>query len=375
MKNTKAKGTIAATGVAFLQGFEGLLFPLFGIIFMFSTYQSMGFSVGTLAIKEVLTIIFMVVIAKPKNAWTTFKKLFTSSDARWFFWAGVIGTTMGNLFYIVAIQFAGSSYGVILTSLYPVFAMLLVKFMMKSSESWKVWMGVAIAVAGAALFVLLPSIVSGEGVDVMSIVGMLFGLAAAFFWAVEGTFINVGVKKESNKDINDSEAVLMRSFGTNFSVVLILMPIVSVLSYTVDVDVFSIDPFVDVVAEIFVSWKGILISLAITANLITLRMIHIKAISSIGAKLTSIISTNNFIIPALFSIVLTLFNLEFVHEIGKEDHEIYTTIVWWAWFLIIPIAVGVFIVLYYSGGEEPDIEHVESLEEELEKDIVLEHQV
>ena len=374
-RNRKIKGSMAATAVALFQGFEGLLFPLFGIIFTFTAFQSIGFSVGSLAVKEFLTFIIVLILMKPSKLIKVFKTLWYQKESRNFLWAGVIGTTLGNLFYIMAIQFAGSSYGVILTALYPVFSMIIIKLTMKTGkEGWRVWLGVTIAVLGAIAFVLVPAIVQGEDFGPLAIIGVVMGLLAALFWAFEGAFINIGVKKEVNKNISNNESVMIRSLGTNLVSFIVLLPLVAILSETVSGEMFEVNPYTDVIAKIFSSWEGILIAVIIAANLVILRIIHIYSISQIGAKLTAIIDTNNFLIPAFFSIFLVNIGLEFFH--GSEP--IYESIVWWSWLLLIPIMIGVFIVLFYNKGEDDEqheILDIESTEEELEKDILLEKQL
>ena len=57
-------------------------------------------------------------------------------------------------------------------------------------------------------------------------------------------------------------------------------------------------------AQIFSDWKSGLIMLAIAVNILILRYLHVLALEHIGPKLTAIIDTNNFLIPAVFAEVL-----------------------------------------------------------------------
>ena len=129
-KKSKKIGVTAATGVAFFQGFEAILFNVFIFVFATAVLESNAFGAAVMAGKETIGIILAIIIIGPKVFIGLFKKL-KSKEGLFYGIAAGIGTTFGNLFYILAIVNAGSSYGVILTALYPIMSLLLMKFIVK----------------------------------------------------------------------------------------------------------------------------------------------------------------------------------------------------------------------------------------------------
>lgn len=130
----KILGFGAAGATALLQGFEGILFLLFALVFTKNLFESVGFATGSLFLKELVTLFFMLIIINPSKFWKTIKLLKNKKETRIFLYAGLFGTSLGNLFYIMAIQFGGAGYGVVLTSFYPIFSIFIIKLLMKSRE-------------------------------------------------------------------------------------------------------------------------------------------------------------------------------------------------------------------------------------------------
>lgn len=65
--------------------------------------------------------------------------------------ASAPGDTLGNLFYLLAVQGGGLAIGALLTSLYPAFTTLLAVVVLKEKLRPLQWGGVVLALAGAAL--------------------------------------------------------------------------------------------------------------------------------------------------------------------------------------------------------------------------------
>ncbi|WP_243398327.1 DMT family transporter [Deinococcus koreensis] len=65
--------------------------------------------------------------------------------------ASAPGDTLGNLFYLWAVQGGGLAVGALLTSLYPAFTTLLAVLLLREGLGARQWLGVVLALSGAAL--------------------------------------------------------------------------------------------------------------------------------------------------------------------------------------------------------------------------------
>lgn len=334
-RKKQIKGTSAAGAVALLQGGEGVLFTLLGLVAVFastSLRESTEFSVAVLGMKELLGVIISGLVFF-RFVIPAIKKLKTNKG-RWFAISGIL-TGLGNLFYILGIAFAGPSYGVILTALYPIFSMVLMKIFFKDKQSLMPWIGVSIAMVGAVLFTILPSVINKEDFELKNMVGMLFGMLAAFLWAIEGIFIKKANDIKSTTTFQTREMVLIRTSSSALTTIVVLMPL-SLLIHSKGVDQNAYE----ITKDLWSHWDAALIVGIIAFNIVALRMIHLYAIKTIGPKMTAIIDTNNFLIGPFFSIFLNL--------AGGKLGALFVPLVWWVWLLIIPILVGVIMVLYFE---------------------------
>lgn len=335
--NYKLKGILGAAGVAISQGLEGIIFTFLGLFFTLKIFTSPGFSIATLTIKELITFALLFLFIRPSRIIKLFKVAFCDRDIRIFLIAGVIGTTFGNLFYLMAIQMGGASYGVILTALYPIFSMTLIRFFAKDKTNVKVLIGMIIAVVSAILFTSVPTLIDGAKFDSLKIAGIILGAVAALFWAIEGFLIHVGLQRPTSKKLAASDIVVIRSIGTALTTLIFLAPLFSLINLA---SPSWENPYL-IMKDIFLSPESLLILLAIAFNLIILRQLHVWAIGEIGAKLTAIIDSNNFLIPPLISIFLTFGNWTFLHS----NEPLFEVVPWWTWLLILPLLSGVYIVL------------------------------
>lgn len=347
-KNKKL-GFFAAGGVAVGQGLEGVLFQFLFIAFAAYIVENHAFGTAVMAIKETLGLILSLAIFGPALFITVIKK-FSQKQSWYFIASSVLGTSVGNILYILAVAQAGSSYGVILTALYPIFSMLLIKFLMKEKESWKVWLGAFITVISGMLFLFLPTIFdSDQGFTGKRFIGMLLGLFSAFFWAIEGIFLKKGMNlkiPKNEKHFTNKEIVITRNMFSCLSTYVILMPLM-----------FLFGNSFKFLADIIVDWKGMLIVVSIAVNIVILRIMHIHAIDSIGPKLTATIDTNNFLIPTLLAEFL-----QFIVLKNSLGDPIFEPVIWWSYLLIIPIAIGVAMVVYFNEDKQPEIIFEKSLE-------------
>ena len=347
-KNRKI-GFLSAGGVAIGQGLEGILFQFLLVIFTAEIVENNAFGTAVMAFKETISIVLSILIFGPSLFITVIKK-FRQKQSLYFVLSSVIGTSVGNILYILAVAQAGSSYGVILTAMYPIFSILLIKFFLKEKENWKVWLGVSISVLSGILFLFLPTILKrGEEVDSKRFIGMILGLLAAFFWAVEGIFLKKGMNlkiPKNKKQFTNKEIVITRNIFSCLSTYIFIIPIMFIFGN-------SFSHFYSLILD----WRAVMIVGSIAINIVILRFFHIYAIEKIGPKLTATIDTNNFLVPTLFAEILQLINLK-----NSNGEPIFDPVAWWAYFLIIPIAIGVIMVVYFNEDKDPEIIFEKSLE-------------
>ena len=347
-KNRKL-GFFSASGVAIGQGMEGILFQFLFIAFAVKIVENNAFGTAVMAFKETLSIFLSLLIFGPSLFWTVIKK-FKQKQSWYFIAASMFGTSVGNILYILAVAQAGSSYGVILTAMYPIFSMLLIKFLLREKENWKVWLGAFITVVSGILFLFLPTVFdSKEGFTGKRFFGMILGLFSALFWAVEGIFLKKGMNLKLPKGVKhftNSEIVVTRNIFSCLSTYVIIIPIM-----------FSFGNTFTFLNKILFNWQAILIVSSISVNIIILRIMHIHAIDSIGPKLTATIDTNNFLVPTLLAEIL-----QFIPIVNSNNQPIFEPVIWWAYLLIIPIAIGVAMVVYFNEDKEPEIIFEKSLE-------------
>lgn len=65
--------------------------------------------------------------------------------------ASAPGDTLGNLFYLLAVQGGGLAVGSLLSSLYPAFTTLLAVTVLREGLRAAQWVGVVVALVGAGL--------------------------------------------------------------------------------------------------------------------------------------------------------------------------------------------------------------------------------
>ncbi|NQZ65651.1 MAG: EamA family transporter [Mycoplasmatales bacterium] len=339
MKNITSRrkkiGIVSAFLTMTLQGFEGIFVALIGLVFISSISENPSFSGATLLGKEIFGVILTFLIFGPKVYKNVLKKI-KSKAGLYYFLSGSIGTTLGNALYILAVNVGGTGYGIILTGLYPIFSLLLIKFVLKKQTNKMVWVGVTISIIGSILFILLPSLISGSGVGPSQIVGMIIGGLAALFWAIEGIFISKASKLKEN-NFNDKEKIVARTSSSLISTLIFIMPFTYIWGNSFYY--FS---------ELLIHWESLLILIAFALNVIILRYVFNISIEYAGLHNSAVIDSNNFLITPLLSIFLA-YSTQLVNPDGMP---LFEPIIWWSWLLIIPIIIGTSIVLKYNDNKE-----------------------
>lgn len=146
----------------------------------------------------------------------------------------------------------------------------------------------------SAMFVLLPAVIASKQITTNIIIGMILGGLTSFFWAIEGVFVNVGIRGPI--EFTNKEVMATRSFFTALVSAVAITPITCAFG----------DNSYRYIGEIMSNYKSGLLVFATGLNIFLLRVTSIYAIRMVGAKVTSVIDTFNFILPAVFTEVFAL---------------------------------------------------------------------
>ncbi len=343
----KRTGMLAAGGVVLSQGFEAVLLPLlFYATFMFglSNNNGIAYSAGIMSIKELLSLIMIGIYLGPKIILKAIK-LMSQKKNIYFILSGILGTALGNLFFIVGIVLSGPSYGVILTAFYPIFAIMLNKIAYKEKDNWISKIGMIISILSGACFVALPVLIGGGSITDKTLAGMCCGLLAGFFWAMEGLLLRIAMDR--NPTVNQKEVIAIRTMTVVITTWIIFVPISIAINYGVTGNYFN--TYTQLIGKLFYekeAWIVWLILMAAGFNILILRIMHTSAIELIGQKLTAIIDTNNFIVPSIFALVLQF--------LPGEPGIAFTNslLAWYLWFLLFPLSTGLILVLVFHGKDK-----------------------
>ncbi len=348
-KNNKQRGVASAVGVIFTQGFEAILLTLILFApFMVDIKDKNGiaYSAGVMSIKELISLLISLIYFGPKVLKKAFK-IIANPKMKLFTISGIVGTGLGNLTFILGVVLAGPSKGVILTSFYPIFAIILNKLFFKEKDNWLSWLGMIIAVLGGGLFVAIPGIIQYKNTGIMewkTIAGILLGLLAGFFWALEGLLLKKGMNK--HKAINNEEIVLVRTIVVTLSTFIFFIPVSILFNKAINHNWFNV--YSGMWKPLFTddkSWIVWLIMFFASLNIFLLRIMHTKALELIGQKLSSIIDSNNFILPPLLA-------LAFRYIGGAPGVAFQNGIIseWYLWLLMVPISIGLLMVVIFHGN-------------------------
>ena len=333
---SKKKGIFASIIVMLFQGWEGIILTTFALVAAFAgILASPAFASASLFAKEIFTFIISAVILGNKKIIQIFKKGFTRTGAIYAV-AFIIGSSIGSLLYIISVMMAGPGYAGILTATYPVFITILLRIFQKEKSSKIIIFGIVLTITGGVLFLLLPSIATNDGIKTEKIIGMSLSLFTALCWSIEGVIINFANKRKIK--FSDRDLSVWKSFVSLVFISIVIMPISMMWgnSYII-------------FKNIFTSWKGILIILALAINLIVMRVAYTYSIRNAGVKITSIIDTNNFLVGPIIASILSVFAITYIND---PNRYLFNPIIWWSWFLLIPIISGAFIVIYFSGTKK-----------------------
>ncbi len=351
--STKTKGLWSATGVVFTQGFEAVLLPfLLFASFMVSYHEKHGvvYASFVMSIKELISLIMIFAYIGSKTIKSAFKIMKDKRNIG-FILSGVFGTGLGNIMFITGIVLAGPAYGVILSAFYPIFAILFNKIFFKEPDNWIVKIGVILTIIAGTLFIGLPIILSASPTIPYGKMygGMFCGFGAGLFWALEGLLLKKSMEK--NNKVTKQEIVVIRTFSVTMSVFLLFLPL------SIGIDTAINQKFLNVFKDLYVSiftnsqaWIVWLVLILAGLNIVILRIMHTTAIENIGQKLTAIIDTNNFIVPAVFAVVLSnIMRDSKTQEVFSHSQLNPPEL----WLIILPLSIGLLLVMLFHGAEDP----------------------
>ena len=335
------KGITASFVVLLLQGWEGIILRLFGLIAIFAaSFEEFHFISASLLAKEAFTLVLSIIIFGNKKLLSIVKNGWSKTGAIYAF-GFIIGSGFGNIFYMLAIMKAGPGYGPILTSLYPIFSYILLKIFFKEKTKKIIWCGIAITLMGGALFTLLPSLIESHNkFELKHVIGIIFGALTALCWSIEGLVIG----KQSKNGWSNRDLVVWKSIVVFIFIAVAVMPFAMLFG-----DSFS------EFGKIMSNWKSLLIIGFLAVNLVVMRLLYTYSINNAGVKTTAIIDSNNYLVSPVISIIL-FYSINPIINDGANI-PLYDPIIWWSWFLIIPIIIGVFIVIYYNNKHIQELDH------------------
>ena len=345
-KENKVKGSIFASLTALFQGLEASLIPLILIVptfILIKNNYSVEFTASILSIKELFTFIISFVVMGYSTFLSSLKKM-KKRNNRNFMYSAIFGTTMGNIFFSLAVVLTSSTYGIILTSLYPLFSIILSYIILKEKDINNFFIfGAILTISSGILFVLLPILFANNNQtwDTKKIVGVICGMLSAFMWAIEGIFIKIGFNNKTN--LNQKEIIFTRTFFSTITTFILFLP----LSIIMDGKINNV--YTKIFPLFFMDWKVMLILFGISINLIILRITHTTSLKFLTPRIVSIIDSNNILIPPIIAIIFS--------QISGLEYYKDEQIIWWAFFLILPILLGVFLTIYSKRVNTKVLEH------------------
>lgn len=162
-----------------------------------------------------------------------FARSFATRPGRIICVGAVLGGPVGMSGYLIAINYAGPSYAIPVTALYPAVASVMAVFILKEKITARVWAGIVLCVAGAVVIGYTPP---AGGAYPHFYIGIAFALVAALGWAAEGV-----MSTRAMDSVDPSVAINIREV-TSFAVyIVVVLPLAGALG--VFSDAFSAESF------------------------------------------------------------------------------------------------------------------------------------
>jgi drug/metabolite transporter (DMT)-like permease len=200
------------------------------------------------------------------------------------FFAAIFAGPLGMVAGIVGISYAGPIYAGVITSCYPVVALLLAIMFLKEKPTWLKILGIGMSVF-AVIFI---SIAGEHGSGPQVLLGMLFAACAMFGWGAESTLFSLAIQRDNYSDT---------------SLLLAIRQIFSSTSYLICLIFFFIF-FHDELARIahqFFDFKIMIFICVLSA--MTSYLAYYNAIKRIGASLGTTFNATFIFWAGIFSVI------------------------------------------------------------------------
>ena len=133
--------------------------------------------------------------------------------------AALFGGPLAMSGYLLGIEFAGATYAMGISALYPVVGAIMAQISLKEKITRQAWIGIMLCVVGAAVISYIPP---EAGTKPHFYLGIGLALLAAFGWGIEGVIATFGM------DMVDSNvAILIRQTTSCLTTFVLVLPFVS----------------------------------------------------------------------------------------------------------------------------------------------------
>ena len=153
------------------------------------------------AVNDVSAGVFLIVVNGVRGVLCFVHTVVPRRSGMFLIVAALIGGPLGQLSYCLGILWAGATYALALSALYPVVGCILARVFLHQQMTARMSLGILLAVAGA----IITGFTTPESAPPMLSVGLLCALLAAFCW---GTEIVLAVR--GMVDIEPDLAITMR---------------------------------------------------------------------------------------------------------------------------------------------------------------------
>lgn len=126
---------------------------------------------------------------------------FKSKSTKIIVFASFMGSVVGMSSYVACIAYSGAGVAAVVSCFYPIFTVILSKFILRQNLSNLGKIGLVLAILGMLIVSL-----SGSKFENFNTIGLLFGLLCAVGWGSECVIINLALKE----DVNPYSALLIR---------------------------------------------------------------------------------------------------------------------------------------------------------------------
>lgn len=221
-------GMMAGLGSGFCWAVNNLLFS-HGFTVMSGVSSVLLLPLFCAAINDSCAAVSLLLVNGAKGLLGSFFRAIHSRSGRVICLAALIGGPVGQLAYYYGIAYAGATYALMITALYPVIGCVLAWFFLKQRITLRMWLGILLSGLGA---VLLTYDGSMNAIQADFSLGIIAALLAACCWASE-----IVLAVYAMSDLSASMAITIReciSGGTLLLMTVLFFPLVELGSLLTD---------------------------------------------------------------------------------------------------------------------------------------------